>query len=243
MRTDVEPTAVKWVERFSRAFDSVRATTDPQLFLTDLADACLQVSRAGRAYAILMRGDEVLAEAGLTGVGDAWSPEDEIRKLGARNALRAGQDKRSDGRFPPLSTTDGSAILPFITNSESSGCVILRDFNEDADGIRDLGLAAALTLSHAWSYNARAEREAASDRASKAETRQREIERSVSSGGVGAVAYLKPVVELERDAIELALRTTQWNKEDAARRLGISRASIYMKVKKHGLQRPPSATH
>ena len=75
------------------------------------------------------------------------------------------------------------------------------------------------------------------DRAA-AEERVHAIEKSVAPGGVGAVAYLKTIGDLERDAIELALRTTKWNKEEAARRLGISRASIYMKVKKFNLQKP-----
>ncbi|MFG0318141.1 MAG: helix-turn-helix domain-containing protein, partial [Planctomycetota bacterium JB042] len=58
----------------------------------------------------------------------------------------------------------------------------------------------------------------------------------------GAVVAVKPIQEIEKDAIRLALQETGGNREEAARRLGISRAAFYVKLKKYELSRelPPS---
>lgn len=245
VRDEGTRTLPKWVERFARASGSVKPTSDAREFLTDLADAALQVSRSRNAYAILMEGDEVRAEAGLTASGDECAPGDVVRKLGARAAIRAAKEAAGQGTpcpvLPIQETPDGHHALPFLVRDDLAGCVVLAGAAADADGARDVALTSALVMAQAQVFEARSARDAASDRADSEERRRADIERSVASGGVGAVAYLKTVAELERDAIELALRNTRWNKEEAARRLGISRASIYMKVKKYGLQKPPAA--
>lgn len=55
--------------------------------------------------------------------------------------------------------------------------------------------------------------------------------RSVGS----AVVDLKPMAEIEKDAIRLALQRARGNRERAAKLLGIPRATFYARVKKHGL--------
>ena len=58
----------------------------------------------------------------------------------------------------------------------------------------------------------------------------------------GAVVAVRPMLELEKEAIRLALTETGGNREEAARRLEISRAAFYVKLKKYGLaeELPPS---
>jgi transcriptional regulator of acetoin/glycerol metabolism len=46
---------------------------------------------------------------------------------------------------------------------------------------------------------------------------------------------------LERDAIARAMRECRWNKSRAARRLGLSRTQLYFRLRKYGLDDPPSA--
>jgi DNA-binding NtrC family response regulator len=47
--------------------------------------------------------------------------------------------------------------------------------------------------------------------------------------------------ERERATIREALRATGWNKQAAARLLGLHRPTLYSKMRKHGIpQRPPS---
>jgi len=50
-----------------------------------------------------------------------------------------------------------------------------------------------------------------------------------------AVTQVKPIMEIEKDAIRLALEQTGGNRDEAARRLSISRATFYVKLKKYGL--------
>jgi transcriptional regulator of acetoin/glycerol metabolism len=42
----------------------------------------------------------------------------------------------------------------------------------------------------------------------------------------------------ERDAIVSALKKAGWNKDEAAAELGISRATIYRKIKRFGIRTP-----
>ncbi len=60
--------------------------------------------------------------------------------------------------------------------------------------------------------------------------------RDVAADGESSVVAVRPMDEIERDAIKLALRETAGNREEAARRLGISRAAFYVKLKNYGLQ-------
>src|SRR6185436_16891813 len=44
----------------------------------------------------------------------------------------------------------------------------------------------------------------------------------------------------ERDTIERVLRETRWNKSKAAKRLGLSRTQLYVRLRKYGPEEPPS---
>jgi DNA-binding NtrC family response regulator len=44
---------------------------------------------------------------------------------------------------------------------------------------------------------------------------------------------------LERHTIERVLRDTGWNKSSAARRLGLSRTQLYVRLRKYDLEHPP----
>ncbi len=63
-------------------------------------------------------------------------------------------------------------------------------------------------------------------------------------GGRPAPARDRPLAEVERDHIEAVLRRAEGHVETAARRLGISRSSLYQKIRKFQLQveRPGSAS-
>jgi len=54
--------------------------------------------------------------------------------------------------------------------------------------------------------------------------------------GDALVTAVRPMTEIEEAAIRLALRETGGNKDEAARRLGIARATIYAKIKKYGIE-------
>jgi DNA-binding NtrC family response regulator len=43
---------------------------------------------------------------------------------------------------------------------------------------------------------------------------------------------------MERQAIETVLRQTDWNKSKTARRLGLSRTQLYVRLRRHGLESP-----
>ncbi len=62
------------------------------------------------------------------------------------------------------------------------------------------------------------------------------------SDGRSTVVRVAPITEIERDAIVLALKGSGGNREEAARRLGISRAAFYVKLNKYDLADviPPS---
>ena len=47
-----------------------------------------------------------------------------------------------------------------------------------------------------------------------------------------------PLAERERRAIEAALRDSSWQLAQAARRLGISRTTLWRRLKSYGLNRP-----
>ena len=52
---------------------------------------------------------------------------------------------------------------------------------------------------------------------------------------VALVTRVAPLSEIERDALQLALRESNGNRDQAARRLGISRSSIYQRIQRHVL--------
>jgi DNA-binding NtrC family response regulator/tetratricopeptide (TPR) repeat protein len=61
------------------------------------------------------------------------------------------------------------------------------------------------------------------------------------SGSQGAGSLQSEMDRLERDLIIQALEETQWNRSEAARRLGTTESKIRQRMKKHGLA-PPSRT-
>jgi len=48
---------------------------------------------------------------------------------------------------------------------------------------------------------------------------------------------------IEQETIARALRECRWNKAQAARRLGLTRTKLYLRMKKYGLDKPPLAGH
>ena len=61
-----------------------------------------------------------------------------------------------------------------------------------------------------------------------------------AAGGAPSVADVRPLEDLEREAIEHALLATGGNMREAARLLAIGRATIYRQVERYGLQRSVS---
>ncbi len=209
------------LNRFVETFDGFKVANDRKVFVAELVRAILGMTGTKDVYAMLMKGNTVTAEAAVRSGGQEFEATDDVRKPVAR-LLSATKD----GSRPIYEIVEGRLVAPFSLTDDIAGAVSIGPGHEEFASevvafVRAVGREFAL-------------REAAAQLEKKVES----IESTVASGGVRAVAYLKPVSELEKDAIELALRTTKWNKEEAARRLGISRASIYMKVKKFGLQKP-----
>jgi len=63
--------------------------------------------------------------------------------------------------------------------------------------------------------------------------------RSFAPGGSGAAGSLQSEMDrLERDLILEALEATDWNRSEAARRLGTNESKIRQRMKKHGLAPP-----
>ncbi|MFH0945380.1 MAG: helix-turn-helix domain-containing protein [Planctomycetota bacterium] len=227
-----------WLGEYTKILGSALGDLDRGRFLGDLVKVVLNASRANRLHAVLMEQDTVIAEGGADSSGMPYVADEESRKATARQALSLIRDREQnaalDGTYF-LGREGGRIFVSIPLRERVAAGICLEGLSVEDNGL-PLALSqlvAAVLLLTAGEAGADA-----TMRAEKAEARLKELESAVGSGGVGAVSYLKPVAELERDAIELALRSTKWNKEEAARRLGISRASIYMKVKKFGLQKP-----
>ncbi|MBI4879273.1 MAG: helix-turn-helix domain-containing protein [Planctomycetes bacterium] len=228
--------AFEWTNRYQRALDRVRATSDRQQFLEELVNASILLGGAAKAHAMLMDRTTVVAETGRTSEGVSYPVPEDHRKHAARVASNIG--KQGASTAPRIEADNCSFLVSFHVKEGLAGALCLEHENGSRQNGGHDALVVALALAAAAGLRAREAELEANERANQAEARVREVEASVASGGIGAVAYLKTIAELERDAIELALRTTNWNKEEAARRLGISRASIYMKVRKFDLKRP-----
>ncbi len=228
--------AFEWTDPYQRALDRVRTSSDRQQFLEDLVNASILLGGATKAHAMLMDRTTVVAETGRTADGGSYPVPEDHRKHAARAA--SGTGKKGEGASPRVESSDCSFLVSFHVRDGLAGALCLEHENASRQNGRNDALVVALALAAAVSLRAREAELEANERANRAEARLQEIEASAAAGGIGAVKYLKPIADLERDAIELALRTTNWNKEEAARRLGISRASIYMKVRKFDLKRP-----
>jgi len=46
---------------------------------------------------------------------------------------------------------------------------------------------------------------------------------------------------VERETIEQVMRDCRWNKSRAAKRLGLSRKQLYVRLEKYALEQPPAA--
>ena len=46
---------------------------------------------------------------------------------------------------------------------------------------------------------------------------------------------------MERETIAKVLRECRWNKTRAAKRLGLSRTQLYLRIQKYGLEKAPEA--
>lgn len=211
------------LDEFVQAFDSIDPTGDRGEDLGKVLEAAIRLGGGDRGHAILMKKNTVTTEITRTAAGVAFEVDDEIRKAAARHGIAV-----QEGKAPSVERDGDRVSFPVALNDKEGATITL--LGVPADGVSDLGGAFVYCAGRFL---------ALSEETRGALTRVSEAEASITRGGVGAVAYLKPVAELERDAIELALKSCSWNKEEAARRLGISRASIYMKVKKFGLQSPP----
>ena len=60
---------------------------------------------------------------------------------------------------------------------------------------------------------------------------------TASAPAAPAVRGIRPLADVERDHIQSALRTLGWNKKETARRLGISRETLYRKIRTYDLKR------
>ena len=214
------------LDEFVQAFDAIEPTGDRTEDLGKVLEAAMRLGGGDRGHAILMKKNTVTTEISRSADGGAFEVDEEVRKAAARHGIAA-----QEGKAPTVERDGDRISIPVMLNDKEGATVTL--LGVSADGASDLGAVFAFCAARALALGE--ERQAVLTRVSEAEA-------SITRGGVGAVAYLKPVAELERDAIELALKSCGWNKEEAARRLGISRASIYMKVKKFGLQNPPKET-
>jgi two-component system response regulator AtoC len=59
--------------------------------------------------------------------------------------------------------------------------------------------------------------------------------------GTPAGARAPDLHSLERETIAQVLRECRWNKVRAARRLGISRTQLYVRIRRHGLEMPENS--
>ncbi len=243
MQKDNVQSALARADRYLKAVAGVGFAGDDEAFLSSLARCAMSAAGAARAYGILLDGDTVVTESGCSAAGEGWAPEGESRRLAARAATQMLKSKPDEHgpthtKAAGIETLGDRVLIPFRVEGNTAGAILLEHATAFADGTLTLDLAIALVATAGRTRMLTKTHNGALENARKAEARVRDMEGQIASGGVGGVSILKPMSELERDAIELALRTTGWNKDAAARRLGISRASIYMKVKKLGLQRP-----
>jgi transcriptional regulator with GAF, ATPase, and Fis domain len=140
-----------------------------------------------------------------------------------------------DIRIPPLRERPAD-ILPL---SESFLQEIGRSFGRPPAGLtKD---ARDALLGHDWPGNVRELRNALERAAILAEgglihSQQLSLQSRSKPTSAQATSDLGTV---ERETIARVLREAQWNKSKAARRLGLSRTQLYVRMKKYGLEEPP----
>jgi transcriptional regulator with PAS, ATPase and Fis domain len=140
-----------------------------------------------------------------------------------------------DIRIPPLRERPAD-ILPL---SESFLQEIGRSFGRPPAGLtKD---ARDALLGHDWPGNVRELRNALERAAILAEgglihSQQLSLQSRSKPTTAQATNDLGTV---ERETIARVLREAQWNKSKAAKRLGLSRTQLYVRMKKYGLEQPP----
>jgi transcriptional regulator of acetoin/glycerol metabolism len=55
-------------------------------------------------------------------------------------------------------------------------------------------------------------------------------------------ASSQDLATIERQTIERVLRQTDWNKSKTARRLGLTRTQLYVRLRRYGLESPESVS-
>jgi DNA-binding NtrC family response regulator len=138
-----------------------------------------------------------------------------------------------DIRIPPLRERRGDILMLSEAFLEEIG----KSFGRPPAGLtRD---AREILLRHQWPGNVRELRNA--------------LERAaiLCEGGLIGAQHLSLHVQptmpvsttdlgaVERQTIEHVMRDTGWNKSNAARRLGLSRTQLYVRLRKYNLEHPP----
>jgi two-component system response regulator FlrC len=140
-----------------------------------------------------------------------------------------------DIRIAPLRER-GTDILPL---SESFLQEIARSFGRPPAGLtKD---AREALLDHAWPGNVRELRNALERAAILAEgglihAQHLGLHRTSKPDTLVVTTDLGTV---ERETIAQVLRDTRWNKSKAAKRLGLSRTQLYVRMRRYGLEDPP----
>jgi transcriptional regulator with GAF, ATPase, and Fis domain len=140
-----------------------------------------------------------------------------------------------DIRIPPLRERPAD-VLPL---SETFLQEIGKSFGRPPAGLtKD---AREALLGHEWPGNVRELRNALERAAILAEgglihTQHLALQKRSTTSGTTPTTNLGTV---ERETIERVLRETQWNKSKAAKRLGLSRTQLYVRMRKYGLEGPP----
>ena len=64
---------------------------------------------------------------------------------------------------------------------------------------------------------------------------------ALEAAGQPAGAVSTDLGTIERETIAQVLREYRWNRTRAAKRLGLTRTQLYLRLQKYGLQKPPDA--
>jgi transcriptional regulator with GAF, ATPase, and Fis domain len=139
-----------------------------------------------------------------------------------------------DIRIPPLRERV-SDILPLAD-------AFLKDIGKSF-GRPPAGLTAharEALLAYAWPGNVRELHNALERAAIVAEGGLIHEQHLALQGTLKASPSTTNLVVAERETIAKVLRETRWNKSEAAKRLGLTRSKLYVRMKKYGLEDPPS---
>jgi transcriptional regulator with PAS, ATPase and Fis domain len=190
----------------------------------------------------------VLEDGRIRPVGTTSEVQVDVRIVSATNRDLA--ELVAEGRFrEDLYYRLQGAQLEIPPLRERRGDVVelavhfLERLNRDHGTLRTLAPDQLRRLAaHPWYGNARELRNVISLAYHSSEGDELEIEVALRHDGprgrapqVCLVTRLAPLTDIERDAISMALEQSGGNREMAARRLGISRSSIYERIRRHGI--------